>query len=139
VIGVRKLAAEQGVPVIEDAAQGAGGTLRGEPLASLGDVAILSFGRGKGTTGGSGGALLVRTPALADWTGRMRSGLHAGSRGGMEVLSLAAQRVLSHPYLYAVPASVPGLKLGEMVYRRPHEPRAMSAASAAILRWTLGL
>jgi hypothetical protein len=57
----------------------------------------------------------------------------------MEVLGLAAQRVLSHPYLYALPASLPGLKLGEMVYHPPRQPRAMSAASGAILRWTLQL
>jgi dTDP-4-amino-4,6-dideoxygalactose transaminase len=59
--GVASLAAEAGVPVIEDAAQGAGGTLRGSLLGSIGDVSVLSFGRGKGMTGGSGGALLVRT------------------------------------------------------------------------------
>ena len=138
-IGVRRLAAEQGVAVIEDAAQGAGGTLHGAALGSLGDTAILSFGRGKGTTCGSGGAILVRTPELADWTSNVRSDLHAGSRGTMEVLTLAAQRVLSHPYLYAFPASMPGLNLGEMVYHHPRPPRAMAAAGAAILRWTLEL
>jgi dTDP-4-amino-4,6-dideoxygalactose transaminase len=137
--GVRRLAAEQGIPVIEDAAQGAGGTLHGAPLGSLGDSAILSFGRGKGTTGGSGGAILVRTPALAEWMRRKRLDLNAGSRGTMEVLTLAAQRLLSHPYLYVFPASVPGLKLGEMVYHSPRPPRAMSAASAGILRRTLEL
>lgn len=136
-IGVRELAAEQGIPVIEDAAQGAGGSLGGALLGSLGDVAILSFARGKGTTGGSGGALLVRTPALAEWTRTARSDLQAASRGGMDVLSLAAQRLLSHPYLYRFPASIPGLKLGEMVYHPPRPPRAMSPASAAVLRWTL--
>ena len=139
VIGVRKLAAEQGIPVIEDAAQGAGGTLYGEPLGGFGDVAILSFGRGKGTTGGSGGAILVRTPTLAEWTRKVRTDLRVGSRGAVEVLSLAAQRVLSHPNLYVLPASLPGLKLGEMVYHPPRQPRAMSDASAAILRWTLQL
>jgi dTDP-4-amino-4,6-dideoxygalactose transaminase len=137
-IGVRELAAEQGIPVIEDAAQGAGGTLLDQPLGSLGDVSILSFARGKGTTGGSGGAILVRTPALAEWTSRVRAALHS-SQGGMEVVNLAAQRLLSHPYLYALPAAIPGLKLGEMVYHPPRQPRAMSAASAAILRWTLAL
>jgi hypothetical protein len=137
--GVRRLAAEQGIPVIEDAAQGAGGTLHGAPLGSLGDSAILSFGRGKGTTGGSGGAILVRTPALAEWMRRKRLDLNAGSRGTMEVLTLAAQRLLSHPYLYVFPASVPGLKLGEMVYHAPRPPRAMSAASAGILRRMLEL
>jgi methylmalonyl-CoA mutase cobalamin-binding subunit len=139
VIGVRELAREQGIPVIEDAAQGVGGTFRDQPLGSLGDVAILSFARGKGTTAGSGGAILVRTPALAEWTRRERFALNVGGRGGMEVVNLAAQRLLSHPYLYALPAAVPGLKLGEMVYHPPRPPRAMSAASSAILRWTLAL
>jgi hypothetical protein len=138
-IGVRDLAAEHGIPVIEDAAQAASGTLNGELLGSLGDVAILSFARGKGTTGGSGGAVLVRTPALAEWTRRLRPDLKSGGRGGVKVMSLAAQRILSHPSLYRFPASIPGLRLGEMVYRAPHPPRAMAAASAAVLQWTLGL
>lgn len=137
--GVRKLAAEQGIPVIEDAAQGAGGTLNGELLGSLGEVAILSFGRGKGTTGGKGGAILVKTPALAEWTRHARSDLKPGSRGGVTILSLAAQRVLSHPSLYRLPSSIPGLRLGEMVYHAPHPPLGMSGASAAVLRQTLGL
>jgi perosamine synthetase len=138
-IGVRNLAAEHGIPVIEDAAQGAGGTLNGELLGSLGDVAILSFARGKGTTGGSGGALLVRTPELTEWARRLRSGLRSGRRGGGKVLELAAQRLLSHPSLYRLPASIPGLRLGEMVFHPPRPPRAMAAASAAVLRWSLGL
>jgi hypothetical protein len=136
--GVRNLAGEHGIPVIEDAAQAAGGTLHGELLGSLGDVAILSFARGKGTTGGSGGAVLVRTPELAEWARRLRRDLKSGGRGGVGVLSLAAQRLMSHPALYRLPASIPGLRLGEMVYHPPRPPRAMAAASAAILRCTLG-
>jgi len=138
-IGVRNIAAEHGIPVIEDAAQGAGGTLCGALLGSLGDIAVLSFARGKGTTGGSGGAVLVKTPALAEWTRGLRSYLKAGSRGGVAVLGLAAQRLLSHPALYRLPASIPALKLGEMVYHPPRPPREMAAASATVLRWTLGL
>ena len=139
VIGVRNLAAEHGIPVIEDAAQGAGGALCGALLGSMGDIAILSFARGKGTTGGSGGAVLVRTPALAEWTRSERSGLKRGSRGGADVLGLAAQRLLGHPVLYRLPASIPAFKLGEMVYHPPRPPREMAAASATVLRWTLGL
>lgn len=138
-IGVRDLAAEKGIPVIEDAAQGAGGTLCGARLGSLGDVAVLSFGRGKGTTGGSGGAVLVRTPALAEWTRRARSDLKTGSRGGAELLCLAAQGLFSHSLLYRLPASIPALRLGEMVYHSPGTPRAIAEGSAAVLRWTLEL
>ena len=139
VIGVRNLAAEHGIPVIEDAAQGAGGSLCGARLGSFGDVTILSFARGKGTTGGSGGAILAKTPALAEWLRVARADLKPGLHGGLDVLNLAAQRLFSHPSLYRFPASVPGLKLGEMVYRAPRPPRAMSAASAAVLRSTLEL
>jgi perosamine synthetase len=137
--GVAKLAQEQGIPVIEDAAQGAGGTLSGALLGGIGDVAILSFARGKGTTAGSGGAVLVRTPALAEWTSGLRLTLEPRSRGGVGVLSLAAQRVLSHPSLYNIPASIPALRLGEMVFRPPRSPHSMTAASAAVLRCTLAL
>jgi perosamine synthetase len=136
---IRDLATEYGVSVIEDAAQGAGGTFRNQLLGSFGDVAILSFARGKGTTGGSGGAVLVRTPAFAECTRRARRDLPGASRGGMEVANLAALRLLSHPYLYVIPSSIPALKLGQMIYHPPREPRAMSATAAAILRCTLRL
>jgi perosamine synthetase len=130
---VEKMARQHGIPVIEDAAQGAGGKMRGAPLGSCGDIAILSFGRGKGITGGSGGAVLVRTPELVEWARRTRQNIGTVPRGGREVVTLAAQWMLAHPLLYRLPASIPGLKLGEMVYRVAAEPRAMPATAAAIL------
>jgi len=137
VLGVRAIAERGGVHVIEDAAQGAGGTLRGRLLGTLGDVAVLSFGRGKGMTSGSGGALLVRTQELAAWTKRAQTELGAGSAGCLEVMALAAQSLLAHPAMYRLPASIPALKLGAMVYRPPTEPRPMAAAATAILHSAL--
>lgn len=126
---VRQCAAEYGVAVIEDAAQGASGALLGARLGEIGDSAILSFGRGKGMTAGSGGALLTR-----------RATLGAGERlvdrsraTGREVAALCAQWVLARPALYRLPASVPMLKLGESVYHDAHEPRAISATAAAMV------
>jgi hypothetical protein len=135
--GVKKLAAEYGVPVIEDAAQGAGGTLGGRLLGSLADFSVLSFGRGKGMTAGSGGALLVQTPALAGWTSQLRVTLGEASGGGVDVMTLMAQSVLARPSMYRLPASIPSLKLGEMVYHPPTEPRPMAAAATAMLRSAL--
>jgi dTDP-4-amino-4,6-dideoxygalactose transaminase len=137
VLGVQEVAAEYGVPVIEDAAQGAGGTLRGGLLGTFGDIAILSFGRGKGMTSGSGGAVLVQTLELAAWTSRTRAALGAASAGGFEVMTLAAQSLLAHPSMYRLPASIPALKLGAMVYHPPTEPRPMAAAAASILHSAL--
>lgn len=130
---VQELARQHGIPVIEDSAQGAGGTLRGVRLGGIGDISILSFGRGKGATTGSGGALLVRTPTLGAWVRQVRNQLGNGRRGAHEIGALAAQWLLSHPLLYRLPASVPALKLGEMVYHPPKQPRAMPAAAAAML------
>lgn len=133
ILGVQTIAAAHGIPVIEDAAQGAGGTLHERLLGTFGDVAILSFGRGKGMTSGSGGAVLVRTPELASWTRQTRAGLGSASAGGLEVMALAAQSLLAHPAMYRLPASIPALKLGAMVYRPPTQPRPIAAAAAAIL------
>ena len=135
--GVENLAAEHGIPVIEDAAQGAGGTVGGKLLGTFAELSVLSFGRGKGMTAGSGGALLVHTPALTAWTKQLRAELGAASAGGVEVMTLAAQSVLARPAVYRFPASIPALKLGEMVYHPPTEPRPMAAAAAAILQSAL--
>lgn len=133
IVGVQAIARHHGIPVIEDAAQGAGGSLDGSLLGTFGDIAILSFGRGKGMTSGSGGAVLVRTPELAEWTRSMNAELATGSGGTLEVMALAAQSLLAHPSMYRFPASIPALKLGEMVYHPPIEPRRMAAAAEAIL------
>jgi len=137
VTGVRKLADEQGVAVIEDAAQAAGGTLNGTRLGSLADVSILSFGRGKGMTAGSGGALLARSPRLTEWTQRVRASLGAEMRGGSEVGVLAAQWLLARRPIYGIPASIPALKLGETVYREPSDPHSISVTAGAILKFAL--
>jgi len=133
VVGVKKLAADHGIPVIEDAAQGAGGSLNGRRLGSLADISILSFGRGKGMTTGSGGAVLVRTQALAPSIARMRATIASPARGAREAVSLGAQWLFAHPSLYRIPASIPALRLGEMVFHAPKVPRAMSASAASLL------
>jgi len=90
-------------------------------------------------TSGSGGAVLVRTAELACWARRMQAELGAASAGGREVMRLAAQSLLAHPSMYRLPASIPALRLGEMVYHPPTEPRPMAAAAAAILRSALNM
>src|SRR6185436_12116325 len=82
---VQSIADAAGVLVIEDAAQGAGATLNGVRVGALGTVSILSFARGKGTTGGSGGALLVRGDQFSDATHRIETelGPHSGSWGSV--------------------------------------------------------
>lgn len=132
---VTALAATYGVPLIEDAAQAAGGTFADRALGSFGDLSVLSFGRGKGTAGGSGGALVANSDR---WSARVEALGESASRtrraGWRDLAAAAAQFLLGRPALYALPRAIPRLRLGEMVYKPAHEPLGMSHASAALVR-----
>jgi perosamine synthetase len=143
---VRALADAAGAYVIEDAAQHAGGRLGGLVLGTFGPLTVLSFGRGKGTTGGRGGALLATRGAdeatvarVADWAAHVGgAGETARAPVGVGDLGRAvAQWALGRPAVYGVPASMPGLRLGETVYRAAHEPHSLSRAAAALVEFSL--
>ena len=121
-----------GVVVIEDNAQGIGAALRGRPLGTWGQLRVLSFGRGKGLTAGRGGALLV----APGWRGAADTLPARLRRRGRELLPLVAQWLLSRPSLFRVPMSLPGLGLGDTVYRRPTPPKKISAVGAAVVEET---
>ena len=129
---VTAMAAARGIPVIEDAAQAAGGTLNGTPLGALGPLVVLSYGRGKGITGGRGGALVARGATWCREVEALSTVLEAPPAGWRDLTVAAAHALLGRPALYGVPAAMPFLRLGEMVYHAASEPRAMSIAAAAI-------
>ena len=127
---VAELASGFGVVVIEDAAQGAGGSLAGRRLGSLGEIAVLSFGRGKGLCAGGGGALLCGERWISELD---RVQLAPSSRGWSALASTSVQFTLGRPVVYALPASLPWLHLGEMVYHAAHAPSGISSASNAMI------
>jgi dTDP-4-amino-4,6-dideoxygalactose transaminase len=135
---MRQLAHANGAVLIEDAAQGAGSRLAGRLVGGLGDLSILSFGRGKGTTGGRGGAVMATT---ASWLARLEPQIKASGAvrdsGWGDLTRTAAQWAFGRPMLYGVPAAIPGLHLGEMVYHPAHEPKVISRAAAAVVREAL--
>ena len=117
---------------IEDAAQGHGASWRDRPLGSWGKLSVLSFGRGKGWCGGSGGALLLRDGWEQEAaTDPPQPRFSAEAR---VILQLNAQWLLGRPSLYGVPAALPGLHLGETVYHPPRSPAGMARAAVAAVR-----
>jgi hypothetical protein len=136
--GVQALADAHGAPVIEDAAQAAGASLGDRPVGAFGGLTVLSFGRGKGVTGGRGGALLTRDARWLAPLERHGAALGVPGAGWANIATAAAQWLLGRPSVYALPAAIPWLNLGDMVYRRAEEPSTMSAAAAALVRhaWT---
>jgi dTDP-4-amino-4,6-dideoxygalactose transaminase len=127
------LAQRHGALLIEDAAQGHGASYRRRPLGSLGAMSVLSFGRGKGWTGGSGGALLLRH---GPGPGAEPAGVDAPTSGLRVGVATLAQWALGRPSLYGIPMSLPGLKLGETVYHPPTPVRSMTPLSADLVART---
>ena len=123
--------------LIEDAAQAVGAVLGERPAGAHGQLAVLSFGRGKGTTGGRGGALLVHDPRLVDGCKALESEItetRDSAAGGLLV-----QWALARPAVYAVPLSLPFLRLGETVYHAPARPRRMGRFGLGVLARTQAL
>lgn len=60
------LAAQNGIAVVEDAAQGVGCAYRGRSLGTIGALAAYSFHETKNFIAGEGGALVVNDPALIE-------------------------------------------------------------------------
>jgi hypothetical protein len=134
---VAALLARYGAIAVEDAAQGNHAAWRGRIVGSLGPISVLSFGRGKGWTGGSGGALLMRDQPpwrglreSLEWTATRRAGRGAEIR---VLTALAAQWILGRPAYYAIPHAFPWLHLGETTYRDPVPPAPMTRAASACL------
>lgn len=134
---VRDMCAAGGAVVVEDAAQASGGGLRGRPLGALGTLSVLSFGRGKGTTGGGGGALLAHD-VIGERLLENAAPL-AADGGGRGLVALCGQWLVGRPAVYGIPSALPFLRLGETIYRVPQEPRGMSPVTACILQTTMAL
>jgi dTDP-4-amino-4,6-dideoxygalactose transaminase len=123
--------ARHGAVGVEDAAQGHQAAWRGRPVGSFGELSVLSFGRGKGWTGGAGGALLLRgswPEAVASL--ELRRGPSLAHEAAV-LLRLSAQWTFARPASYGLPAAIPGLGLGETRYRDAPPPRAMTRAASA--------
>jgi hypothetical protein len=124
---IEEVTAPAGAILIEDAAQGQGASWRGRRLGSMGPFSVLSFGRGKGWTGGAGGALLERGG------GRAGGEPAEPTSNGVILLSTMVQWAIGRPALYGLPASIPWLGLGETVYREPGQSREMARGAAAMI------
>lgn len=122
--------------LIHDAAQAHGAAFGPGSVDHLADATVMSFGRGKGWTGLSGGALLPRSERARDAV-RSRLGgfeVEAASPGSVGMAARgAAQWLLGRPAIYGLPARIPALGLGETRYHDPSPVAGLELASAAVL------
>ncbi len=124
-----------GAVLIDDAAQGVGAVFDGRMAGTGGDLGVLSFGRGKGRTGGHGGAVLAGSDRGLELADRISSGLppFGGLGEVVSVGKLVAQWIFGRPALYGIPQLIPGMTLGETVYHAPRPPRMIGRTAAGML------
>lgn len=135
---LRAMCDAAGALLIEDAAQGSGASWRGIPHGALGDLAVLSFGRGKGRTTGGGGALLARDSAMGAGVAELSQALQRTTASRLGIIArLTAQLAFSSPTRFGWIASVPGLQIGETTLQSAHPPQAMANAQAAMVEFAL--
>lgn len=125
---LQALARERNVFLIEDAAQAFGNHFHGgdnpscngmKPLGTWGDLAVLSFGRGKPLSLLSGGSVVVSNPTVEPWIQEEHSRLPSGDAlkdSSSYLLGLVLYSLFFRPWLYWIPESMPWLKLGQTIF-----------------------
>lgn len=121
---LRAACAGVGCALVQDGAQGF--PSRAGERAWQGDAVVLSFGRGKPVSLLTGGAVLTRDPELVKVVARVADTV--AFNGSRHALKVWAYNLLRHPWLYALPAALPGLRLGETRYTALAGIHAMPAA-----------
>jgi dTDP-4-amino-4,6-dideoxygalactose transaminase len=136
-----ELAKRYGAVLVEDAAQGAGGSRNGIPAGKLADISVLSFGRGKGLNAGGGGALSVTSGDWESFWAEVPQNIPGpGHTAALASLArVAVVQGLSQPWIYAWPSRIPMLAVGQTVYREPHPVRAPDVATRVLITEALEL
>jgi perosamine synthetase len=136
---IRERVSGRGTYILEDAAQGAGASLRGNKLGIAGDLGILSFGRGKNFCALGGGAILTNNDTLASVVTQEVEKLSKPTRSSEAKLYVigAALGLFLHPERYAIPSALPFLHLGANVFDPNFKTSRLPLISAAVGRRTL--
>ncbi len=131
---LRALILDQGVTIVEDAAQAMGETWEGRKLGTLGDVGFFSLGRGKAFSTVEGGVILTDRDDIAEVLRHRVGSLPCyGFWRLMSLISKAAGLMLfTHPWLFWIPRSMPFLSLGETLFERHFPILRMSSFQAGL-------
>ena len=115
---IKKIAVEKGAYVVEDAAQAAGALFGDRKVGTIGDIGILSLGRGKNICTLGGGVILSDKESLARWIGESIKKYpqeSVVSDLGSFVSGMALSFLLN-PESYTIPSNLPFLNLGANIF-----------------------
>jgi perosamine synthetase len=133
---IQRLALEKGAYVVEDTAQAAGALFENRKAGTIGDIGILSLGRGKNICALGGGVILTDREPLASLIDELLD-LYPRERSFPESSSMLTGMALSlflHPERYAVPAHLPFLNLGANIFDPDFRIARLSSVNAEVGR-----
>jgi dTDP-4-amino-4,6-dideoxygalactose transaminase len=115
---IQNLALEKGAYVVEDAAQAAGALFGGRKVGTIGEIGILSLGRGKNICTLGGGVILTDKASIAELITKAiekypRESIISGLGSFMTGLALS---FLLNPESYTIPSNLPFLNLGANLF-----------------------
>ncbi len=131
---LKSIIAGKQIFIIDDAAQAMGASLNDRLAGTRGDIGFFSLDRGKNLTTVEGGIILTDHTDIALGIKRILDNLD-GYRKLNQIILLIKAIFISlfvRPFLYWIPAIIPGLGLGETVYSTKFPIRSMSNIQAGL-------
>lgn len=115
---IESICREQGVYLVDDAAQGMGSRINDRAVGSFGDAGLYSFDKGKAISTMQGGAIIARAGPVAEMLDREVHSLEnaAAFHSFALYLQLVAYAIFLRPGLYGMARRVLGRQLGHTTY-----------------------
>jgi hypothetical protein len=118
---IRELVGERNIFIVEDATQATGNRVgpADQAAGTLGDIGVLSFGRGKPLSVLSGGAILTADEELRQAVRKPWNELPAPavlSSGIPHLVILSLYSLFFHPRLFWIPQKMPRFRVGETYF-----------------------
>jgi len=115
---IELLAKKNSIYMLDDAAQCMNGKIAGRYVGTYGDIGLYSLDKGKNITTIQGGILVTNSDQIAELINNTLTSLPPPSRSECikDFIKLSIYTVLLRPWLYWIPARMPGLGLGQTEY-----------------------
>jgi dTDP-4-amino-4,6-dideoxygalactose transaminase len=135
---IRAITDKAGCYFLDDAAQAMESSIDQRYTGTWGDIGLYSLDKGKNITSLQGGIIVTDNSEIADWITQKLNVLPPASikQHFMDGVKLIIYTLLLKPWLYWIPAYMPGLGLGKTIYTTDYLFTQYSRSMAAI-SWRL--
>lgn len=135
---IKSITDNAGCYFLDDAAQAMESSIDHRYTGTWGDIGLFSLDKGKNITSLQGGIIVTDNSEIANWITQKLDMLPPTSirQQYMDGVKLIAYTMLLKPWLYWIPAYMPGLGLGKTVYTTDYLFSQYSRSMAAI-SWRL--